>query len=213
MPERLRLTVRGVVQGVGFRPFVHRLARELDLDGWVQNSPQGVALEVEGPRAALDAFLERLTTELPTHAAIHGLEPVWLEPVPHRGFAIRPSAAGGPVSTLVLPDVATCEDCRREIVDPADRRYRYPFTNCTHCGPRYSIIRALPYDRAHTSMSGFDMCPACLAEYRDPSNRRFHAQPNACPECGPHLELWDGDGTCLAARDAALRAAADAIRR
>ncbi len=195
--NRLRLDIRGAVQGVGFRPFVFRLATELKLNGWVLNSPQGVTVEVEGDARDLSTFLLRLEPEKPPLSAIHSLETSWLDPLGYRGFEIRPSAEGGDRSALVLPDIATCPDCLREILDPGDRRYFYPFTNCTNCGPRFSIIEALPYDRANTSMRGFPMCAACTAEYEDPSNRRFHAQPNACSVCGPHLALWDAGGRVL----------------
>ncbi len=189
---RLKITVRGAVQGVGFRPFVHRLAAELLLFGWVNNSAQGVFIEVEGPRSALEQFLLRLEAERPPHCFIQSLESSWLDPVGYVGFEIRASEAGGDKTALVLPDIATCPDCLREIFDPTNRRFHYPFTNCTHCGPRFSIITALPYDRANTTMTGFTMCPACRAEYENPTNRRFHAQPNACHECGPQLEFWRG---------------------
>ena len=188
--ERLKLTVRGAVQGVGFRPFVFRLAAELGLAGWVNNSPQGVFIEAEGPRAELEKFLLRLETEKPVRSFIQSLEASWLDPVGYAGFEIRPSETGGNKTALVLPDIATCPDCLREIFDPKNRRHRYPFTNCTNCGPRFSIIESLPYDRANTSMRAFTMCPLCQAEYDNPRDRRFHAQPNACPVCGPRLELW-----------------------
>ena len=177
--ECLRLLVRGLVQGVGFRPFVYNLATELQLKGWVNNSSQGVTIEVEGLRPQLEVFLLRLQCETPVRAAIHGIEPTWLAPREYAQFAIRPSDESGPITALVLPDIATCPTCLREVLDPDDRRYLYPFANCTHCGPRYTIIEALPYDRAHTSMKAFDLCDACRTEYEDPRNRRFHAQPNA----------------------------------
>ncbi len=210
---RLRLTLRGAVQGVGFRPFVFRLAHELQLAGWVKNSPQGVFMQIEGPREALENFLLRLDREKPPQSAIQSLEASWLEPVGYTGFEIRESETGGDKTALVLPDIATCPDCLREIFDPTNRRYRYPFTNCTHCGPRFSLIEALPYDRANTTMKSFAMCPQCQAEYADPANRRFHAQPNACPVCGPQLELWSASGEVVWGGDDALRAAAQAIRR
>jgi len=209
--ERLRVEIGGAVQGVGFRPFVYRLARELGLAGWVNNSGMGVTLEVEG--RGLEEFLLRLEEEKPPRASIQSLEPVILDFVGYDGFEIRESEEGGEKRALVLPDIATCGDCLREIFDPQDRRYRYPFTNCTNCGPRYSIIEALPYDRPHTTMKRFPMCAACRAEYGDPQDRRFHAQPNACPVCGPQMELWDGDGGVLHDRDGALLAAAAEIRR
>lgn len=212
MRERLRLAVRGAVQGVGFRPFVYRLAGELRLDGWVRNSTMGVVIEVEGPRRELDAFRSRLTGERPPRAAIHSLEAAWLDPAGHPGFEILDSVGDGAITAVVLPDIALCDDCRREILDPANRRFRYPFTNCTNCGPRFSIIEAMPYDRANTSMHRFTMCLECEREYHDPGDRRFHAQPNACPHCGPRLEAWDASGWRLARRDAALRAAVSAIR-
>ena len=188
---RLKIAVRGAVQGVGFRPFVFRLASELGLYGWVKNSPRGVFIEAEGPRPALEKFLLRLEIEKPPHSFIQSLEALWLDAIGYEGFEICESETGGDKTALVLPDIATCPDCLREIFDPQNRRYRYPFTNCTYCGPRFSIIESLPYDRANTSMKAFAMCPQCQVEYDDPTNRRFHAQPNACPVCGPQLELWD----------------------
>lgn len=210
-PSRLRVVVRGAVQGVGFRPFVYRLALELKLRGWVQNSAQGVCLEAEGGRGELEQLLLRLSAEKPPRSSIQSLEASWLDPVGYRQFEIRDSRAGGPKTALILPDIATCAECVKEIFDPANRRYRYPFTNCTHCGPRFTIIESLPYDRANTAMKAFPMCPRCQAEYDDPANRRFHAQPNACPDCGPRLELWDPAGRVLTLKDP-LAAAADAIR-
>jgi len=186
---RLKLAVRGAVQGVGFRPFIFRLATERGLAGWVNNSPQGVFIEVEGPRAELEKFLLRLETEKPPRSFIQSLEASWLDAIGFKNFEIRPSETGGNKTALVLPDIATCQDCLREIFDPENRRHRYPFTNCTNCGPRFSIIESLPYDRANTSMKVFTMCPQCQAEYDDPRDRRFHAQPNACPVCGPQLEF------------------------
>jgi len=209
---RRRLTVAGAVQGVGFRPFVCRLARELRLGGWVRNGPDGVTLEVEGPAAALDAFERRLRHEPP---AVARIDDVTARAVPVEGtaeFAIRESTREAPATVRVLPDLATCPDCLAEILDPENRRHRHPFTSCTACGPRDSIMRALPYDRAATTMRGFPMCPRCRAEYADPADRRFHAQPNACPECGPQLALWDASGRVLSERDEALRGAAEAVR-
>lgn len=209
---RLRLTVRGAVQGVGFRPFVYRLAHELGLTGWVNNAAQGVFIEAEGPPAALDAFRARLEADAPPRAIVESVEAALLPPVGYTAFEIRSSDAGGARTTLVLPDIATCPDCLAEIFDPADRRFRYPFTNCTNCGPRYSIIEALPYDRPNTTMRAFPMCPACRAEYNNPLDRRFHAQPNACPLCGPRLALWGPDGGEQARDHGALLLAADALR-
>jgi hydrogenase maturation protein HypF len=217
---RLKLAVRGAVQGVGFRPFVFRLATELGLAGWVNNSPQGVFIEVEGPRAELEKFLLRLEIEKPPRSFIQSLEASWLDPVGCTAFEIRPSETGGNKTALVLPDIATCPDCLREIFDSQNRHHRYPFTNCTNCGPRFSIIESLPYDRENTSMKKFAMCPECRDEYDEPHSRRFHAQPNACPVCGPQLELWPGSRVCENAESPrshergyrALLAAAKAIR-
>ncbi|OHE82860.1 MAG: carbamoyltransferase HypF [Verrucomicrobia bacterium GWF2_62_7] len=210
---RLRVTIRGAVQGVGFRPFVFRLAEELELTGWVNNSAQGVFIEVEGRRDQLQSFLLRIPREKPPRAFIQSLESSWLDRVGYTKFEIRESVAAGAKTALILPDIATCPECLREIFDPANRRHRYPFTNCTHCGPRFSIIESLPYDRPNTTMNRFAMCEACRAEYEDPLDRRFHAQPNACPSCGPQLELWDRAGQVLFRRDGALKQAAHAIRR
>jgi hydrogenase maturation protein HypF len=210
--QRLRVVIRGAVQGVGFRPFVYRLATDMGLPGWVSNSSQGVFLEVEGAPETLRTFLLRIETERPPRASIQSLESSFLAPVGLETFEIRPSDGTGAPTALILPDIATCADCLREVFDAADRRYLYPFTNCTNCGPRFSIIQSLPYDRPNTTMARFAMCEACRAEYENPGDRRFHAQPNACPACGPHLELWDSRGTPLATHDQALNAAADAIR-
>ncbi len=209
----MRIVIRGAVQGVGFRPFAYRLAREMDLPGWVLNSPQGVFLEVEGETERLHDFLLRLERERPPRAIIQSLEYSLLPPKGFTDFVIRSSDGQGARVTLVLPDIATCGDCLRELFDPADRRYRYPFTNCTNCGPRFSIIRGLPYDRPNTTMASFPLCEACQREYDDPADRRFHAQPTACPVCGPHLELWDGQGSVLALHHDALLAAVVIIRR
>lgn len=211
--QRLSVTIRGAVQGVGFRPFVFRLAEELGLTGWVNNSTQGVFLEVEGRRDRLQSFLLRVPREKPARSFIQSLESSWLDPVGFTKFEIRESDAAGAKTALILPDIATCPECLREVFDPANRRHRYPFTNCTHCGPRFSIIESLPYDRPNTTTKRFVMCEACRAEYEDPRDRRFHAQPNACPACGPQLELWDRAGKVLAQRDAALEQAVQAIRR
>jgi len=171
-----------------------------------------VFAEVEGERPALDAFLFRLEIEKPPRSFIQSMEFSFLDPVSHRGFEIRESDPGGDKTAIVLADIATCAKCRTEVFTPENRRYRYPFTNCTHCGPRFSIIDALPYDRANTSMRSFAMCDRCRLEYENPGDRRFHAQPNACPDCGPHLELWDPSGAALALRDQALKQAAAEIR-
>lgn len=209
--SRLRVVVRGAVQGVGFRPFIYRLATEMQLPGWVLNSSEGVFLEVEGAMPVLHHFLRRIESESPPMARIVSLEHWLLDPAGFATFEIRESRSGAKTA-LILPDIATCRDCLREINDPADRRYRYPFTNCTNCGPRFTIIESLPYDRPRTAMKKFRMCGFCEQEYRDPGDRRFHAQPNACPECGPQLELWTSSGAALAVRGDALLEAAAAIR-
>jgi hydrogenase maturation protein HypF len=210
--QRIHIAIRGAVQGVGFRPFVYRLASDLGLHGWVLNSAQGVFIEAEGEKHALEEFLLRLDKERPPLAFIQSLESSFLDPVGFAGFEIRASEAEGDKTALILPDIAVCSECLKEIFDPSDRRYRYPFTNCTHCGPRFSIIETLPYDRANTSMRLFGMCRDCRQEYEDPASRRFHAQPNACPACGPQLELWDDNGNAVGSRDEALLAAAESIR-
>jgi hydrogenase maturation protein HypF len=210
---RRAVTVRGAVQGVGYRPFVYRLATELGLTGWVLNGTQGLFVEVEGTPDGVDSFCRLLQLEAPPRAMVQGLKIEELPAVGYTNFSIRHSNGDGPPTTIVLPDIATCPDCLREILDPNDRRYGYPFTNCTNCGPRYSIIRRLPYDRPHTAMADFPLCPACQAEYDNPLDRRFHAQPNACPVCGPQLAFWDSRGKELATRNDALSAAAKAIRQ
>jgi hydrogenase maturation protein HypF len=212
MPERRRLLIQGAVQGVGFRPFIYCLAAEMDIRGWVSNSAQGVLIEAEAPSVQLDSFLAQIEAQKPPHSII---QHILVETIPATGeatFEIRESNTEGNRSTIILPDLGTCPDCLREIFDPANRRYHYPFTNCTHCGPRYSIIQSLPYDRPNTTMSAFVMCPQCRAEYENPRDRRFHAQPNACPNCGPQLSLWDASGREIATRQQAFRAAAEALR-
>ncbi len=208
----MKISVRGAVQGVGFRPFVYRLASELDLKGWVLNSAQGVFLEIEGTPQRLSDFARRLCAEKPARAIIQSCESSQLDALGYEKFEIRESTDEGGKSALILPDIATCGDCLREIFEPNDRRFRYPFTNCTNCGPRFSIIEALPYDRAHTSMKKFAMCEDCAREYRDPANRRFHAEPTACPRCGPQLQFWNSLGKNIVRADAALREAAAQIR-
>jgi len=209
----MRVHILGAVQGVGFRPFVYRLATELGLSGWVCNSMQGVQLEVEGESGRLEDFARRLVSDRPPQASVQGLESWQLDAVGYAGFEIRDSQALGEKTAIVLPDIATCAECLAEIFDPANRRYGYPFTNCTNCGPRFSIIEGVPYDRANTSMRHFAMCARCLEEYANPLDRRFHAEPNACPACGPQLALWDSGGKLLARRGDAAAAAIEAIRQ
>jgi hydrogenase maturation protein HypF len=189
--ERRRLVVRGTVQGVGFRPFVYRLAREHELTGWVRNTSAGVEIEVEGSGLGLDAFVRRLRTGAPPLARIERIESRTAGPRGDLAFTVLPSRARDGEIQPISPDVASCAACMAEVNDPAARRYRYPFTNCTACGPRFTIIEALPYDRERTSMRRFALCAACRAEYEEPADRRFHAEPIACPECGPRLEFVD----------------------
>ncbi len=200
--RRVAVRVEGTVQGVGFRPYVYRLATELQLVGWVRNDALGVELEVEGSARALNRFLERLPAEAPPLARIERIAASDVDPVGGPPFEILASEQGGAPMAQVSPDTATCSDCLRELFDPSDRRYRYPFINCTNCGPRFTIVRGIPYDRPHTTMASFTMCEACRSEYEDPADRRFHAQPNACPECGPSVSLTDAAGRPAGPRDA-----------
>jgi hydrogenase maturation protein HypF len=208
--RRVRARVEGAVQGVGFRPYVFRLASEHRLAGWVLNDERGVLLEVEGQPDAVAAFLARLVPDAPPLAGVERVTPEDLAPTGEAGFAIVESERGGEPDAPVSPDAAVCADCLRELFDPADRRHRYPFINCTNCGPRFTIVRGVPYDRPLTTMAGFSMCPACQAEYHDPGDRRFHAQPNACPDCGPSLRLVTARGRVLDVRDP-LKAAVQAL--
>lgn len=210
--RRLRVRIRGAVQGVGFRPFIYRLASELRLPGWVNNSVEGVTIEVEGSEAVLRRFSQRIGNEKPPRSFIQSLESAYFDTVGFEEFSIRESLAEGTKSAVVLPDIATCLECLEEVFDSKNRRFLYPFTNCTNCGPRYSIIESLPYDRPNTTMRKFEMCADCRAEYYNPEDRRFHAQPNACPNCGPRLELWNRSGAAMASGFDALSKAADAIR-
>ena len=192
--KAVRVQITGIVQGVGFRPFVYNLAIRYGISGWITNDARGVELAAEGSAAAVDGFVAALTGQAPPLAVI---DAVTVNPSAwhgHAGFHIRPSVAGQRKTALISPDVATCPECREELLRPADRRYRYPFINCTNCGPRFTIIQGIPYDRQKTTMRDFAMCPHCQAEYDDPANRRFHAQPNACPACGPVCQLLDREG-------------------
>jgi hydrogenase maturation protein HypF len=209
--RRLRMEVAGAVQGVGFRPFLYRAAAERGLSGWIRNDARGVTLELEGASAELEGLVRQLRSNPPPRALVREIRETWLPPAGLSGLEIVPSEQGGDRLTAVLPDLATCDACLADIgIRPAggtpDRRLDYPFTNCTDCGPRFSIIRALPYDRPNTTMAGFALCAACHAEYRDPLDRRFHAQPTACPACGPRLRL------APAPDPAPVQAAARAVR-
>ena len=192
--RRIRVRVEGIVQGVGFRPFLYRLSGSLALDGYVRNDGRGVVAEVEGQPSNIEAFLRRLPTDAPPLALIQRVSVDELPALGERGFRIFASEFADRSSALVSPDTATCAECLSELLDPADRRFRYPFINCTDCGPRFTIVRDVPYDRPLTTMAGFGMCDACRAEYEDPTSRRFHAQPNACPACGPAVRLVDARG-------------------
>jgi hydrogenase maturation protein HypF len=209
--QLLRLQFKGAVQGVGFRPFIYRLATRHNLTGWVKNSPQGAELEVEGNPQDLEAFQQSVIKEIPPGAVVHELQTIRGEAKGYRLFEILESRQEGGKEAWILPDLATCPDCLRELFDGTDRRYRYPFSNCTHCGPRFSIIESLPYDRSHTTMKSFVLCPDCRREYEDPINRRFHAQPTACPQCGPQVTFWDKQGQTLGRDKDALLMAIKAI--
>src|SRR5579872_3586829 len=198
--ERLRITLRGAVQGVGFRPFVYRLATEMSLTGWVLNSASGLVVEVEGSSEQLKLFEQRLESERPRASVVTTRESLAIPIQGSTSFEIHVSDGGSGKSVNVLPDLATCDDCRREFLDPANRRFQYPFTNCTNCGPRYTIVVDIPYDRPNTTMREFELCPVCREEYENPRDRRFHAQPNACPVCGPKL-----DGSLADVKAALLR--------
>jgi len=210
-PVGRRIRVRGAVQGVGFRPFVHRQATALGLSGWVTNTPDGVTIEASGTQADIDSLIDAIAHAPPPNAQVAGIEIDEIAAAAQTGFAIRASQIAGVASAEILPDIATCDACLAELFDPANRRHLYPFVNCTHCGPRYSIVEAIPYDRARTSMRRFPLCPACQAEYDDPADRRFHAEANACPVCGPSLTLWDGEGRTLARFHGALLATVTAL--
>ncbi len=209
---RAHIVIRGVVQGVGFRPYVYRLAQELHLYGYVQNSIHGVIIEIEGSQEHIDTFLIRFPKEIPPLASLHEMSVQYLDPSGYASFVIVESNSEGKASTLILPDITTCPDCLEEIFNPSQRRYLYPFSNCTNCGPRFSIIESLPYDRSNTTMKQFTMCDDCRKEYENPRDRRFHAQPIACPVCGPHIELWDRTGRVLGIHHNALMQAVKFIQ-
>ena len=194
---RSRIRVEGIVQGVGFRPFVHALAARYALSGLVGNDATGVFIEAEGPAAAVTALIDEVRHRPPRLAVVERISVQAAVPTGTPGFHIVPSVAAGPRQALISPDIATCADCLAELFDPADRRHRYPFTNCTNCGPRYTIITDMPYDRLSTTMAGFPMCADCAREYSDPADRRFHAQPVCCPACGPALSLRDREGALI----------------
>jgi len=194
MIQRTQIRIEGIVQGVGFRPFVYREAVNCDITGWVLNDSQGVLIEAEGTPEQLVDFLDRLQQRLPPLASITRLQQQDVPPRSDKSFTIRHSQEQSEHSAQIAPDTYVCDDCLQELFDPEDARYRYPFINCTNCGPRYSIVTGIPYDRPKTTMAVFPMCPSCQTEYDDPASRRFHAQPNACPQCGPQLQLLNADG-------------------
>ena len=194
MVVRRELRVGGIVQGVGFRPHVYRLATERRLSGYIRNTSAGVVIEIQGAEAEVADFVAHLTRDAPMLARPTAVAVRELPCGTEAAFAILPSLGREPARALIAPDVATCRDCLRELFDGRDRRYLYPFINCTNCGPRYTIVRGIPYDRARTSMAAFPMCAACQREYEDPGDRRFHAQANACWDCGPRVALWDAAG-------------------
>lgn len=203
---RKRFVFKGRVQGVGFRPMVYNLAKKFALNGVVLNAPEGVIVELEGSDANIERFQEGIRTKQPPNAKIIRIETTQLAPIGYMSFRILPSAQTGKKTVLIPPDVGTCKDCEKELFNPRDRRFGYPFINCTHCGPRFSIIRDLPYDRVKTSMAPFHMCSLCEFEYSDPKNRRFHAEPNACEDCGPHIFLLDAQGKRIETLDPILKA-------
>ncbi len=211
--QRIRISLYGMLQGMGFRPFVYQLACDKVLKGWIQNSPQGATIEIEGSVDKLDEFLLKLKNECPPPIFIQSWNSAYLNPVGYKTFEIKNSATAGEKTSWVLPDIATCNDCLKELFDPSNRRHLYPFTNCTHCGPRYSVIESLPYDRPRTSMNQFPMCEDCQNEYDSQKNRRFHAQTNTCPHCGPHIELWDKNGACLFSKNEAIMNAVKALNQ
>ncbi len=212
MIKRLSIFIRGAVQGVGLRPFVYRIANEFQLKGFVRNSSAGVSIEVEGIQNSLNDFLFKLQNEKPRLAIINSIDSYYLPATGYQEFKIEESSAEVEKTTLILPDFAVCDDCLKEMFNPNDRRYLYPFINCTNCGPRFSIIEKLPYDRPNTSMKNFLMCDDCRREYENPTDRRFHAQPTACPVCGPQIELWNIDGKVLAEKHSALLQAIEKIK-
>jgi len=210
--ERIQLTIRGTVQGIGFRPFVFRLAQDLSLGGWIANTPQGTLLELEGTQKNLQAFQKRITAELPLTGNIQAMTSTHIPVIGQRSFLIHPSQGNDQTQSVISPDLATCEDCLQDMKNPQSRRYRYPFTTCAQCGPRFSIALRLPYDRLNTTMHQFLFCEDCQKEYVDPSDRRFHAETISCPSCGPQVELWNHDGKLLAQREEGLQAASEIIR-
>ena len=203
---RKKILVKGIVQGVGFRPFVYRLAVGRNLKGFVSNTSYGVEIQVEGDAHSIESFRQILRSEVPVLAKITEIKEQNVSPIGEPEFLIRSSQAQDEQSALISPDISICNDCLKELFDPGNRRYRYPFINCTNCGPRYTIIRDIPYDRPGTTMVSFHMCTECQQEYDDPANRRFHAQPNACPVCGPSVLLTNPKGARIKTDDPIIKA-------
>ncbi len=199
--NRFFVKVEGIVQGVGFRPFVYNLALSLDLKGWVNNNSKGVFIDLEGTDENLNLFLKELNENPPPLSKVENLTYEICTPINYTNFSIRESEKFEDSITLISADMAICGDCLKDIKDSSNRRYRYPFTNCTNCGPRFSIIEDIPYDREKTTMKFFHMCDSCSDEYIDPTNRRFHAQPNACEDCGPKVWVLNSDGERIDAPD------------
>jgi hydrogenase maturation protein HypF len=210
---RLKLQITGLVQGVGFRPFVFRLAEDTGLKGYVLNDTSGVLIEVEGDKEKLDEFLLRIDREKPGLSKIFSMQHTYLEEAGYKDFEIRESDGQGDKRAPILPDIAVCDECLNDITTPKNRRFIYPFTNCTNCGPRFTIINSLPYDRGNTSMRDFQMCPECEREFNLVSDRRFHAQPNACPVCGPWMSLYDCSGNLICEREDAIEKTVNLLRK
>jgi hydrogenase maturation protein HypF len=207
LAQRVQIKVEGTVQGVGFRPFVYRLARELELAGWVTNTRSGVLIEAEGDTGGIESFLRRLKENAPASATVESMNTSSIPVVDEECFSIAPNEETGQRALVIPPDFATCSDCRRELADPNDRRFQHPFITCTQCGPRYSVLIAVPYERSNTTMVEFELCSACRAEYENEADRRFHAEPIACPACGPRLSLWNEQGHEVVGGEEALRQA------
>lgn len=211
--NRYEIKITGLVQGIGFRPFIYQIATQLNLNGWVNNSSEGVTIHIESNQEKLTLFIDKIKQEKPAQSVIDDIVITPLKFYGYQSFTIKKSdRKNNKITTPILPDLSTCSDCLKELFDPKNRRYRYPFINCTNCGCRYSIIKQLPYDRAFTTMNQFKMCEECEKEYKNPNDRRFHAQPNACEKCGPHIELWNKKGEILAKFAQALLATCDLIK-
>ncbi len=213
LTQRVQVNVQGTVQGVGFRPFVYRLARELELAGLVRNTSSGVLIEVEGDPLTIESFLRRLKDDQPASASVEAMNTSVIPAIDDTSFSIDRSTESGQRTLVIPPDLATCQDCCRELADPQDRHFRYPFLTCTQCGPRYSLLTAIPYERSNTTMAGFELCSACRAEYESEADRRFHAEPIACSDCGPRLMFWDEQGRETVTGEEALQHVAALLRK